>query len=272
MKYRLLVLDIDGTLTNSQSVITPRVVDAINRAQQAGVKIVLASGRPTHGIVRVAEMLSLQKYGGYILSFNGGRIEEYPSRKELFSSTFSQKLIPTLYGLSEGCATIMSYQDSYIISEKPEDQYASIEIEITKMDVRKVDNFIEAVNFDPNKCLIVGEPEVLVTIADQINSEHGDALSAYRSFPYFLEVVPLGVDKALSLASLLEKINLTREEVVAIGDGFNDQTMIEYAGFGVAMANGQQSVRDAADHIAPSNDEDGVAEIIDRYILPAYKG
>ncbi|MFR9650422.1 MAG: Cof-type HAD-IIB family hydrolase [Rikenellaceae bacterium] len=267
MEYRLLVLDIDGTLTNTKGEITDRTVEAINRAQQQGVKIVLASGRPTHGIIRVAEQLSMAQYGGYILSFNGGRIEEYPSRRQLFSSTFSRELIPALYDLSRGRATIMSYRDNFIISENPEDEHAQIEIGITKMDVLKVESFVEAVDFDPNKSLIVGDPEVVTAIGEQINNEYGEHLTAYRSFPYFLEVVPLGIDKALSLSSLIEQLGITREEVIAIGDGFNDQTMIEFAGLGVAMANGQPCVREAADIVALSNDEDGVADIIDRYIL-----
>lgn len=267
MEYKLLVLDIDGTLTNSQGEITRNTIETIERVQQQGVKVVLASGRPTHGIVRVAEQLSMASYGGYILSFNGGRIEEYPSRRELFSSIFSRELIPTLYNLSKGRATIVSYQENLIISENPEDKYAQIEIGITKMDVRKVDDFVEAIDFDPNKCLIVGEPDDLIAISEQINSSYGEQLISYRSYPYFLEVVPVGIDKALSLSSLIAQLGITREQVMAIGDGFNDQTMIEFAGLGVAMGNGVECVREVADIVAPSNDEDGAAQIINRYIL-----
>ena len=267
MKYKLLVLDIDGTLTNSQGVITQATIDAIHRVQAFGVKVVIASGRPTAGIYRVAEQLGLAEFGGYILSFNGGRVVEYPSGETLFASTFSRELIPTLYELSKGRATIMSYEDNFIVSENPDDQYAQIEIGITKMDVRKVDSFVDYIQFDPNKCLIVGEPERLVEIEAQINGEHAESLSAYRSFPYFLEVVPLGIDKAESIGFLLKQLGLSREEVVAIGDGYNDQTMIEFAGLGVAMANGQPRVRDAADYVAPSNDEDGVVEVINKFII-----
>ncbi len=267
MKYKLLVLDIDGTLTNSQGVIPQSTVDSIYMAQQQGVKVVIASGRPTHGITRVAEQLLLAEFGGYILSFNGGRVVDYPSGETIYASTLSHELIPTLYELSKGRATIMSYDDNFVVSENPEDKYAQIEIGILKMDVRKVENFVEYVTFDPNKCLIVGEPEVLVEIEEQINSRYGDVLSAYRSYAYFLEVVPPGVDKAVSIALMLEKLGISRDEVVAIGDGFNDKTMIEFAGLGVAMANAQPSVREVADFVTLSNDEDGVTEVINRFII-----
>lgn len=89
-------------------------------------------------------------------------------------------------------------------------------------------------------------------------------ISVYRSEPYFLELVPPGIDKARSLAVLLERLGLTREEMVAMGDGYNDLSMIRFAGMGVAMANAQEPVRKAADYITLSNDEDGVAVAVER--------
>ena len=95
-------------------------------------------------------------------------------------------------------------------------------------------------------------------------------ISVYRSEPYFLELVPLGIDKARSLAVLLEKIGITREEMIAMGDGYNDLSMIKYAGLGIAMGNAQEPVKAAADYIAPSNDEDGVAIAVEQHFLHAF--
>ena len=89
----------------------------------------------------------------------------------------------------------------------------------------------------------------------------------YRSEPYFLELVPKGIDKAQSLAVLLEKVGIRREEVIACGDGFNDLSMIRYAGLGVAMENAQSVVREAADFITLSNDQDGVAHVVEQFML-----
>ena len=90
-------------------------------------------------------------------------------------------------------------------------------------------------------------------------------ISVYRSEPYFLELVPPGIDKARSLAVLLEKLNMKKEEMVAIGDGYNDLSMIKFAGLGVAMGNAQEPVKKAADYITLSNDEDGVAVVVERF-------
>lgn len=95
-------------------------------------------------------------------------------------------------------------------------------------------------------------------------------ISVYRSEPYFLELVPLGIDKARSLAVLLEKIGITREEMIAMGDGYNDLSMIKYAGLGIAMGNAQEPVKAAADYIAPSNDEDRVAIAVEQHFLHAF--
>ena len=94
-----------------------------------------------------------------------------------------------------------------------------------------------------------------------------DIISVYRSEPYFLELVPMGIDKARSLAVLLEKLGMTREEMVAVGDGYNDLSMIQYAGMGVAMANAQEPVRKAADYVTLSNEEDGVAAVVEKFFL-----
>jgi Cof subfamily protein (haloacid dehalogenase superfamily) len=89
----------------------------------------------------------------------------------------------------------------------------------------------------------------------------------YRSEPYFLEVLPKGIDKAQTLAVLLDKLGLTKEEVIACGDGFNDLSMVKFAGLGVAMANAQDIVKENADYITLSNDEDGIAHVIEKFIF-----
>ena len=94
-----------------------------------------------------------------------------------------------------------------------------------------------------------------------------DRMGVFRSEPYFLELVPKGIDKAQSLAVLLKEIGLTREEMIAIGDGFNDLSMIQYAGLGIAMANAQEVVKENADFITLSNEEDGVAYAAEKFIL-----
>ena len=134
------------------------------------------------------------------------------------------------------------------------------------METKKVDSYMEAIDFPVAKCLIVGEASRLMLLEKDMYEELKDCMGVYRSEPYFLELVPKGIDKAQSLAVLLEKIGATREEMIAIGDGFNDKSMIEFAGLGVAMDNAQDVVKQAADYITLSNEEDGVAAVVEKFM------
>jgi len=92
-------------------------------------------------------------------------------------------------------------------------------------------------------------------------------MDVYRSAGFFLECVPPGIDKAHSLERLFELTGIRREEVIACGDGYNDQSMIRFAGLGVAMANAPKDIQDSADYITYSNEEDGVAHVVEKFIL-----
>ncbi len=268
MKCKLLVLDLDGTLTNSQKEITPRTLESLLRLQESGVQLVLASGRPTYGIVPLCRSLQMERFGGYILAFNGGKIIQVQGMETIYEQVLPHSLVAPLHRAATAAgAVILTYEDDYILTEQPCDKYVEYEMFLTKMRPKRVDNFTEAVTFDPDKCLIVGEPETLASLGEALNLEFGELLSAYRSEPFFLEVVPKGIDKALSLNRLFAHVGCSAEDIVAVGDGFNDLTMIQLAGFGVAMANAQDVVKEAADYITLSNDEDGVAAMVEKYLL-----
>ena len=118
------------------------------------------------------------------------------------------------------------------------------------------------------KCLMVGEGSYLASVESYAAEQLGEAFSVYRSEPYFLEIVPRGIDKARSLERVLHQYSLRREELIAFGDGFNDISMLQYAGIGVAMGNADERVKRAADRIAPSNNEDGIAQVLEGLFPP----
>lgn len=268
MKYKVLVLDIDGTLTNTKKEITYRTKSAITRIMEQGVTVVLASGRPISGIEPIARELELDKYNGYILAFNGARIIECSNKKIIHDQTLSRDMILKLYDLSKLYnVSILSYDKDSIVTEMPNDEYVNIEARINKMPIKEVENFKEYVDYPVNKCLMVGEGEYLAKVEEEVREKVKGEISVYRSEPYFLECVPLNIDKAASLEKLLEYIHCTKDEMIACGDGYNDISMIKYAGLGVAMENAREEVKEVADILTLSNDEDGVAHIIDKFFL-----
>ena len=262
-----MALDLDGTLTNSKKEITPHTRETLIRAQQEkGVKIILASGRPTYGVAPLANALGLDKFGGYILAYNGGEIIDWRTREIMYKNLLDHDVLPYLYECAKknGFA-IVTYENEYVLTEKPDDEYVLKEALLNVMKIKKVDNFLEAVKHPIAKCLIVGEPTRLAELEKEMYEHLKDRMGVFRSEPYFLELVPKGIDKAQSLAVLLKELGMSKDEMIAIGDGFNDLSMIKYAGMGVAMGNAQQIVKDNADFITLTNEEDGAAYAIEKF-------
>ena len=265
---RLIVLDIDGTLTNSKKEITAHTKAVLKQAQESGIKVVLASGRPVYGIQRVAEALELSKYGGYILAFNGGVITDCKSGERVFSKDLPDGMVKILQACADEYGfPMVTYENDCAITECPEDFYIEKEAAINNLNVKRIDSLGDYVNFPVTKCIITGDGEKLAGIEPLMQKRFEGELSIYRSEPFFLEIMPLGIDKAQSLAKLLEVLSMEKEEMVAFGDGHNDATMIEFAGLGVAMDNAQEPVKACADFISLSNDEDGVAYALEKLLF-----
>lgn len=266
---KAIVLDLDGTLTNDAKEITPRTLNILLAAQAKGLRVILASGRPTYGISALAEQLQIGRYGGYVLAFNGGRVIEWGSEpRVIFDQTLDPALVPPLYQSAKdaGCE-ILTYQGEGIAATCVRDKYVLHEAFINKMPVTLYDDFVHQVQYPINKCLIVGDPKRLIPLEQSLASAYDGRLSVYRSAAFFLECVPPGIDKAASLSRLIENLGIRREELIAVGDGYNDLSMIRFAGLGVAMANAAREVQDAADYITWSNQEDGVAHVVEKFYL-----
>ena len=269
MDKKVLVLDLDGTLTNSEKKITPETKAALMEMQEQGHTVVLASGRPTAGITPLAKELKLKEHGGYILSFNGGKITDCSSDEVIYQKTLPPELVPELFSLARKLDIgLLSYdEDNNIITGMHYDEYIDVEKNINHLPVKQMEKVEDYVDFPLNKCLGTAEPEVAAEAEKIYAEKFGDKLCISRSEPFFVEITPKGIDKAASLERFCKMTGNKREDMIACGDGFNDLSMIKYAGLGVAMENAQPVVKDAADYVTASNDEDGVAKVIHKFIL-----
>ena len=273
MKYKLLVLDVDGTLLNDKKEITPRTHAALLKAQQMGVHVVLASGRPTNGVQPLAEALELNHYGGFILSYNGGQIINAQTGELMFEKRIDPAMILYLNRKAkENGFAIFTYHKDYILTDSPENKHVQEEAELNKMRIIGVENFPEAVDFAPCKCILTSDDENnLVGLENHWKKRLDGVLEAFRSEDYFLEVAPHFINKGNTLAVLMEMLNITTEEVVAIGDGVADVSMLQLAGTGVAMGNARDSVKACADFTTLPNNMEGVAVAIEKAILATIK-
>lgn len=269
MKYKLLVLDVDGTLLNDEREISKRTLAALLKVQQMGVRIVLASGRPTYGLMPLAKTLELGNYGGFVLSYNGCQIIKAQNGEILFERRINPEMLPYLEkkARKNGFA-IFTYHDDTLITDSPDNEYIKNEALLNNLKIIREDEFSTAIDFAPCKCMLVSDKEkALIGLEQHWEKRLAGTLDAFRSEPYFLEVVPCGVNKANTLGALLEHLGVTREEVIAVGDGVYDVTMLQLAGMGVAMGHSQDSVKVCADYVTASNEEDGVALAVEKLIL-----
>jgi len=267
VKYKIIALDIDGTLASSEHKILPETKDALIAAQEKGLKVILASGRPTPGVMNLAKALKLDEFGGFILSYNGGRITNMKTKEIIHEVFLTPEEAHEIYDLAtENKVNIMAYDGDDIITER-EDEYSQLESHINTMPLRLTDDFKKAVVNDTIKTLTTGDPEILAEIEQKYIEKFGERFSISRSLPFFLEVMPLGINKALSLGRLLNKLDMTPADMVACGDGFNDIEMVKYAGLGVAMGNAVDEVKAASDYVTRSNDDNGIVDVLEKFIF-----
>ena len=268
MDYKLIAVDLDGTLTNSKKEISPRNRYSLLEAQSQGKKVIIASGRHPLGVYPIAHDLMLDRYGGYIMSFNGGRIIDCSTGNTVVSKLFPIEYLPDIVGvLSESNITVITFDDKKIYANNKVNDYTYIERDVLKTEMIVTPDFLSAVKFDINKILLAGEPDELDRYQKILTQRYDGLLDIYKSAPYFLELMPFGVSKGSMLPLLLERIGIGREELIAFGDNYNDMTMIGYAGFGVVMGNGEAEIKKIANYVCESNDEDGVAKTIEKYVL-----
>lgn len=269
MKYKLLVLDVDGTLLNEAKEISKRTLAALLKVQQMGVRIVLASGRPTYGLLPLAKSLELGNYGGYLVSYNGCQIISAQNGEILFERRINPELVPYLEKKArKNNFALLTYHDDTLVTDSPENRHVQREAALNNLQIIREDEFSTGIDFAPCKCVLVSDDEeALIDLEAYWKKRLDGTMDVFRSERYFLEVVPCGIDKANTLGALLDMLKVKRDEVMAIGDGVCDVTMIQLAGMGVAMGHSPESVKACADYVTVSNEEDGVAQAVEKAIL-----
>ncbi len=266
MKYKLIALDLDGTLKNSKNKITEKTKKALIQAQKLGVKIILASGRPTAGLRHEAEELELEKYGGFLLSFNGASVIDVKTKKVIYEQTLTIDQAKRAYDRAkEFQLACITYENDVLVTEDIDNEYVEIEARINDVNIKQV-SFKDNLKDPIYKVLLTGKPDYVAVIEEEYKKTFENELSIYKSTPFFIEIMAQGIDKAASINRLVEYLGIKQEEVMAFGDGYNDLGMIEYAGLGVAMENAIDEVKIRANVVTLSHDNDGIAYILSQYI------
>lgn len=265
--YKLIALDMDGTLLNDEKQISTANFNAIQQARKNGVKVVLASGRPLVGIKRYLKELNLISKDEYAVAFNGALVQSSEGTEVISRTTLTVEDFKSLYKLSKELkVNIHALTESKVITPK-DNKYSRLESELNHIPIEIIEMEDVAENTTIVKVMFIDTPELIDEIIQMIPEAVSSKYTILRSAPFFLEFLHKTVNKGAGVVALAEKLNIKQEEIICIGDAGNDIHMIKYAGLGVAMGNAFPEVKKAANFITKTNEQDGVAYIINKFIL-----
>ncbi|MDT2754618.1 Cof-type HAD-IIB family hydrolase [Enterococcus pseudoavium] len=277
MDIKAIVLDIDGTLLTSNQVISEKTKKALIAAQANGIKVILASGRPTTGMLELAEQLDLPEYAGLLVSYNGSRVTDCLTKEVLFNQALDIETGQAILAhLKKFDVIPMIDKDEYLyvndvynnLLHLPEGDFNIIEYEARggNFSLCEIDDLAAFATFPINKILIAAQPDYLQKQAAAIYAPFSETVTAAFSAPFYFEFTAKGIDKAKALKAVFPTLGISANNVIAFGDGQNDRSIIEYAGIGVAMGNAAEELKMLADDVTFSCDEDGIAASLEKYL------
>lgn len=267
MDYKLIAMDLDGTLNNDQKVITEKTKAALMAAQKAGIRLALASARPSPGLFKERDILRLQDYRGILMSYNGGRIVDAATGKVLFETSMDlQETKQVLRQLEKLPVTpILDDGVQFYVTDKSGFK-VEYECKNNNMVCSEVGNLAEFLSFAPIKILMSADPAQLKTVQKQIADFLPQRLTVVQTAPFYLEVIPKVINKGQGIRDICSVLGIATEEVISFGDAENDIPMLRAAGMGVAMGNAAEPVKQAADMVTLSNNEDGIAAALEKLL------
>lgn len=269
---KLLAIDMDGTLLNEEKHIDTPQKEAVQKAIEAGIKVVLCTGRPLFGVLPVYGELELEKYNldEYVILNNGCSLRKTTNWELLDNKEITREDVIYLDKLRKGYnldLTVSNDDDYFVVGDKA-NKYTIEDGKLVYVDIKPI-SLEEATSGKHTffKSMYLGEEEEIQRFKNDNENLLKDKYDAVLSQIHIFEMLPFGTNKAAALKELAEKLGIKREEIMTIGDGNNDVEMLEFAGIGVAMGNGTESAKKVANYVTDTNENHGVAKAIEKYIL-----
>lgn len=274
MEIKAIVLDLDGTLLNSERKISKETKEALIRAQKMGIKVMIASGRSANGLRPFAEELELHKYGGLLISNNGAVVEDPFGEVMHLNNTIHipamQKLIQHV-SRYDAVMGLMDHNNIYALNGVNSVIDTGDEGLLNVVEGESIDCGLEIIELDHfddfdkpiSKFLVASHLDYMDEHREAIIAPVKDEISFEYTTPYFIEFMRKGTNKANGLEAALKVLNIPRAHSIAFGDGENDLSLIQYAGTGVAMGNATPNIKRHADFLTHSNDENGISTFLE---------
>lgn len=266
-KYLLVAVDVDGTLIENEMTISPRVMETVRMARRNGTEFTLATGRAHFSAVRFAKQLDLT---APLITFGGGMIQDPSNGKIYFRKALYPEIAKKAYELLSSIGLHVHIHNDEGVHASEERDEIRIYHSITNNPV-KITDIKPLLDKGPMKLLAISDDLDLLKKGELLLMDKmPDSISIARSLPNFVEVVDINVSKGTALEWLARHLNIKREEVIAIGDSYNDISMIRYAGLGIATAQSPEELKYHANAICPGPENDGVAWVLENFILNNY--
>ena len=264
MKYKLIAMDLDGTLNNDQKIITEKTRIALMRAQEQGIRLALASARPSPGLYRERDALQMQDHQGVLMSYNGGRIVDAASSQVLFETAMDLPQARQVLRALEGMPVTPILDDGAQFYVTDRNGYQVVyECRNNGMQCVEVENLVDFISFSPIKILMSVDPQIVSCVQKQVALILPPRLRVVQTAPFYLEVIPNTINKGRGIQEICRALNIKPSEVIAFGDAENDIPMLQTAGVGVAMGNAAEQVKAAAYMVTGSNNQDGIAAALE---------
>lgn len=276
MRHKFIVMDVDGTLTNQEKKISPKTRNVLLQAQQQGVRLILASGRPTSGLMDFAHELQMENYQGLLVSYNGACVVDVKSTQVLYQKNMQvEEVKAVLTHLKKFQARALVDHGDYMYVEDVYQNMITYEgalFNVFEYEARggkyhlcEVADLADFVDFPLPKLLTTADPEYLAEHYKAMMEPFKDQMNCVFTSPFYFEFTAQGIDKAKALHEVLTQQGYSAHDVIAFGDGQNDITMLEYADVGVCMKNGDEQLKLVANAITASNVEDGIAQYLETF-------
>lgn len=262
--YKLIAIDLDGTLLTDELLISPATVSAIQKAVAIGTIVTIATGRMFPSAKLIAQQLGINVP---LITYQGAIIKDINEKEVMYERLIPPDIAQKLVEIaSEKNIHLQVYQDDILYSASENEKL------ITYCEASQVPYEIEA-NLEKlakngfTKVLIIDEPDYLDTLQEELRTLFGERAHIAKSKKHYLEVTHPEANKGSALLHLAKMLGVERSEIIGIGDNHNDLELITTAGLGVAMGNAVIELKDCADYISLSNNEEGVLHVIEKFIL-----
>jgi Cof subfamily protein (haloacid dehalogenase superfamily) len=265
--YKAVFLDMDGTLLRADHSVSDETKQVIRRLVGEGIPVTLVSARPLNAMLPTFAALGLPAHSP-LVSLNGSYIVE--AGQPIFQAMID---LPTTAAVAAEVkpfgATIAYYLQREWFAEVC-DSWTAHEQKIMDVKVRVglLPAFIEEWSekkIGPNKMMVMSEPEAIADIQRHLRAIYDSRLNIYPSKPTYLEVMDPRGSKSNAVRFLIDRMKIGRDEIIAMGDNYNDREMIEFAGMGVAMGNAPDEIKAVADYVTDTNNNDGVRKALERF-------